>query len=173
MRGFLNGVLSSSSCCSFNLKNAECGIYTSPRTSRKSGASGSSCGMSLMVMMFSVTSSPTTPSPRVEPRTSWPMRYSRLTDRPSILASTTYSGRMPASRTRVSNSRSSSNENASCRLSILTAWVTLLNLLLAVPPTCCVGELAVTSSGYSASICLSSRFKASYSKSSSSGASWS
>ena len=68
---------------------------------------------------------------RVEPRTSCPMRYSRLTDRPSILASTTYSGLTPASRTRASNSRSSSKENASCKLSILTAWVTLLNLLLA------------------------------------------
>ena len=41
----------------------------------------------------------------------------------------------------------------------------------AVPPTCWVGESAVTSCGNSFSISFSSRFRASYSKSSSSGAS--
>ena len=61
-----------------------------------------------MARTFSVTSSPTTPSPRVEARTSCPFSYSRLQDSPSILISTTYSGSTPASRTRRSKSRSSS-----------------------------------------------------------------
>ena len=70
--------------------------FTSPRTSKNSGKNsgrpaappGSCLGISRTVARLAVTSSPTTPSPRVEPRTRRPFRYSRLTERPSILAST-------------------------------------------------------------------------------------
>ena len=62
--------------------------------------------------------------------------------KPSILISTTYSGSMPASRTRRSKSRSSSYENASNKLSILTAWVTLVKRPLGVPPTFWVAKSA-------------------------------
>ena len=173
LRGFLKGAAPCSSCSAHSFWNAPCGIYTSPRTSRNSGASFNFLGMLRMARTLAVTSSPTTPSPRVEARTSSPFSYSRLQERPSILISTTYSGSMPASRTRRSKSRSSSYENASSRLSIFTAWVTLGSLLLAVPPTFWVGDDAVTSCGNCASNSFSSRVRASYSKSSSSGASWS
>ena len=53
----------------------------------------------------------------------------------------------------------------------VTACVTLAKRPLGVPPTFWVGEFAVTSCGNSASNAFSSRVKASYSKSSSSGAS--
>ena len=74
---------------------------------------------------------------------------------------------------RRSKSRSSSYENASNKLSILTAWVTLVKRPLGVPPTFWVGEVGVISCGNCASNAFSSRVNASYSKSSSSGASWS
>ena len=41
-----------------------------------------------MVLRFSVTSSPTRPSPRVAPRTNRPFTYSSATDRPSTFGST-------------------------------------------------------------------------------------
>ena len=83
-------------------------MYTSPRTSKKGTGSLSTLGTQRMVRMFSVTSSPVTPSPRVEPRTNRPSRYSSATESPSNLGSTTYSTSPTASRTRRSNSRSSS-----------------------------------------------------------------
>ena len=45
-------------------------------------------GMERIVLKFSVTSSPTTPSPLVAPRTNMPFSYSSATERPSTLGST-------------------------------------------------------------------------------------
>ncbi len=68
--------------------------------------------MLLMVRMFVVTSSPTLPSPLVEPRTRTPSSYTRAMPRPSILSSTMYSTDSSPSHflTRASNSLSSSAE---------------------------------------------------------------
>ena len=90
---------------------------------------------------FSVTSSPVTPSPRVAPRTKTPFSYSRDMERPSILGSTLYSRPPSAADIRSSKARSSSKENTSLRLSSGTSCVTEAKVLLAVPPTCWVGDL--------------------------------
>ena len=100
------------SCSAQRCRNASWGIYTSPRTSRNSGAFFRVLGIFLMARTLAVTSSPTTPSPRVDARTRTPFSYSKLQERPSILISTTYSGSMPASRTLRSKSRSSSYEKS-------------------------------------------------------------
>ena len=92
------------------------------------------------VLRFSVTSSPVTPSPRVAPRTKTPFSYSSDMERPSILGSTLYALPVTAAETRSSKARSSSKEKTSFRLSRGTSCVTGAKLLLAVPPTCCVGE---------------------------------
>ena len=77
-----------------------------------------------MVRRFSVTSSPTLPSPRVAPWTNLPSRYSRAMERPSTLGSTLYSTRLSFSRTLASKSATSLSEKESCRLSSGTGWVT-------------------------------------------------
>ena len=89
-----------------------------------------------------MTSSPVTPSPRVAPRTNTPFSYSSDMERPSIFGSAEYSrpcGR--AASMRSSNSRSSSKENTTLRLSSGTSCVTGAKVLLAVPPTFCVGDV--------------------------------
>ena len=86
--------------------------------------SGSSLGRERMVRRFSVTSSPTLPSPRVAPWTNLPSRYSRAMERPSTLGSTLYSTRLSFSRTLASKSATSLSEKESCRLSSGTGWVT-------------------------------------------------
>ena len=63
-------------------------MYTSPRTMRRGNFSGRVMGMDRIVRRFSVTSSPTRPSPRVAPRTNTPSRYSSATERPSTFGST-------------------------------------------------------------------------------------
>ena len=172
LRGFLNGFLPSFSCSAETLVKTSFGIYTSPRTSKNAGAFFSCFGMSLMVRRFSVTSSPTSPSPRVEPRTNTPSRYSRLTESPSILDSTTKTVPGCCSCTRRTKSSTSSNENTSCRLSMRTACGTLVNTAEAAASMRWVGESAVTSCGNCCSSARSSCVSWSYSKSSSSGASW-
>ena len=113
LRGFLKGFSSKSSWRSHRRAKLSSDMYTSPRTSKKGTGSLSTLGTQRMVRMFSVTSSPVTPSPRVEPRTNRPSRYSSATESPSNLGSTTYSTSPTASRTRRSNSRSSSWEKES------------------------------------------------------------
>lgn len=83
------GFSSFSSCLRVSASNDLNDIYTSPRTSRYSGAFGIRFGRLLIVIRFSVTSSPTEPSPRVEPLTKTPFSYSHDTERPSNLGSTT------------------------------------------------------------------------------------
>jgi hypothetical protein len=57
---------------SFRCSKAERGRYTSPRTSIRPGASSIRIGIALIVRRFWVTFSPTTPSPRVAPRSKTP-----------------------------------------------------------------------------------------------------
>ena len=103
--------------------NTERAIYTSPRTMSRGSLSGRTMGMERTVFKFSVTSSPTRPSPRVAPRTNTPSRYSRATDKPSTLGSTEYSTMPPrASSMRSQNSATSSSLNTSWRLSSGTSW---------------------------------------------------
>ena len=56
------------------------------------GMGSSTFGTDLIVRIFSVTSSPTKPSPRVDALVNSPCSYSIATDRPSIFGSTTNSG---------------------------------------------------------------------------------
>ena len=145
--GFLKGFSSKSSCLAQSLAKLSSDMYTSPRTSKKGTGSFKILGTEAMVRMFSVTSSPVTPSPRVEPRTNRPFSYSKATERPSNLGSTTYSTGPTASRTRRSKASSSSSEKESCRLSKGTWCTTGAKVLYTAPPTFWVGESAVTSSG--------------------------
>ncbi len=89
MRGFLKGCSPASSWASTTFWKLFTGMYTSPRTSKRGRGSGSFSGTDRMVRMFSLTSSPVKPLPRVEPIASTPSRYSRETERPSIFGSTT------------------------------------------------------------------------------------
>ena len=90
--GFLNFSSPSLARRSFSFANSERSIYTSPRTSIASGAPPFKvCGISFIVLIFSVTSSPTRPSPRVAAIRSFPYSYIKFTDRPSILGSATKS----------------------------------------------------------------------------------
>ena len=164
LRGLAKRLSPLSSRSSLSRSKLFLGMNTSPRTIREGRASGRRRGMEGMVFKFSVTSSPTWPSPRVAPRTKRPFSYSRATDRPSTLGSTSYStpsGR--ASRTRWSNSSSSSTENTSWRLSRGTRWCTSWKPSATLPPTRWVGESGVISSGYLAS--SSSRRRSLWSKS--------
>ena len=92
------------------------GMKTSPRTIRRAGAFSRVRGMERMVFRFSVTSSPTLPSPRVAPRTNRPSTYSSATERPSILGSTEKAVFPEASFTLHRKSVSSSMLKTSCRL---------------------------------------------------------
>ena len=84
---------------------------------------GRDLGMDRMVRRFSVTSSPTWPSPLVAPLTNTPSRYSSATDSPSTFGSTEYSTGSPrASVMRWQKSVTSSPLNTSCRLSSGTSW---------------------------------------------------
>ena len=76
LRGFMKGFAPAATCSSFTRANPCSGRYTSPRTSTTAGGAappaGSPSGMARMVRRFAVTSSPTTPLPRVAPRTNTP-----------------------------------------------------------------------------------------------------
>ena len=162
-RGLANGGCPASSRCSLRAWNTFLGINTSPRTMSRLGASSSTMGMERMVFRFSVTSSPTRPSPRVAPRMNFPSRYSSATDRPSTLGSTVYAPSGAASRTLASNSPSSSMEKTSCRLSRGTGCSTFSNWLIAWPPTRFVGDNGDASSGCRVSSSSSCRISRSYS----------
>ncbi len=142
-------------------------MYTSPRTVTDTGAV-SRCGIGAMAAMFSVTFSPTVPSPRVAPRVRIPFSYVSPTDSPSIFGSTVKrmsSRATPASRSAsmvfVRYADSSSVEKTSVRLPIFTGCVTFANFSDGAPPTWCVGEAGSSSCGYAASKSVSSRNSAS------------
>ena len=75
-RGFANTRSPASACSAFNSRNAATGKKISPRTSTIGGwpvpVEASFCGMPEICRTFSVTSSPTTPSPRVAALVSTP-----------------------------------------------------------------------------------------------------
>ena len=79
LRGFANVASPALSRSSFNLRKRPIGISISPRTSKSAGIPAffsfvfqTDSGIERTVRTFSVTSSPTLPSPRVMPRSSWP-----------------------------------------------------------------------------------------------------
>ena len=114
---FANNGSSRVSLSSFNFSNSSLPIKTSPRTII-SIFSFNSFGIVFIVFKFSVISSPTCPLPLVAPLINFPFLYSRLTDNPSILVSTTNFGfSIPslsaAFATLSLNSSSSSKENIS------------------------------------------------------------
>ena len=149
LRGLAKRGFPACSCCAFSASNDARGMNTSPRTISRDGAPSSRIGMEWMVLRFSVTSSPMSPSPRVAPRAKTPSRYSSATESPSTFGSTEYSASGSSARTRASNSRSSSSENTSCKLSSGTACCTFWNALIASPPTRRVGLVGEAYCGYS------------------------
>ena len=70
-------------------------------------------GTDLIVIIFSVTSSPTKPFPRVDPVLKIPFSYSSDTDKPSILGSTTNTGESSCSLHLFIKASTSSNEKTS------------------------------------------------------------
>ena len=75
LRGFANTRSPASACSAFSSRNASTGKKISPRTSTIGGCAGAReplCGMPEICRTFSVTSSPTTPSPRVAALVSTP-----------------------------------------------------------------------------------------------------
>jgi len=89
LRGFANTRSPASTWAALSFSNASVVKNTSPRTSTSGGGESVSSfrGIDEMRRTFSVTSSPTTPSPRVAADTSTPFSYRRLRARPSILSS--------------------------------------------------------------------------------------
>ena len=158
----------------FTPSNPERGMRTSPRTFtvRRAYAPASLRGIERMVLMFAVTSSPRTPSPRVAPVASTPRSYVSETLTPSSLSSATKLTPSPGAsfRTRRSNARSSSAEYVLSSESMGTAWVTVAKPPVGAPPTRWVGESGVTRAGYSRSRSASSARSRSYSRSAISGA---
>ena len=153
------------------------GIYTSPRTSSTCGIDvpfgATSCfGITEMVLMFSVTSSPTLPSPRVAACTSIPFSYRMLIAKPSILSSQISCIGFALSRpfaARSPHARNSSISIALSRLVIGARWVTGANVVRVGAPTWAVGESRVIRLGCFASSAMSSRLSSSYSASLTSG----
>ena len=88
------------------------------------------------------------PSPRVIAVVKRPFSYLKAIERPSILYSTTNTGSTNVSCIDFTKSWTSSLEKTSCKESIGTRCLTKTPAsLLALPPTCCVGEFGVTNSG--------------------------
>ena len=90
-RGFAKGGSPASRRSRFTASNPERGMKTSPRTStvRRAYSPVSVRGIERMVLMFAVTSSPRTPSPRVAAVASAPRSYVSETLTPSSLSSAT------------------------------------------------------------------------------------
>ena len=84
---------------------------------------------------------------------------------PSIFSSHRYGPVPPSLAARSDQVPNSSAENTLSRLSSRSRCSTGVNSVEIVPPTCCVGESGVRSSGNSSSISLSARRSASYSAS--------
>ena len=132
LRGLASNGSPLTSRCALTDSNDSWDIYTSPRTIKRAGAFSSFCGRFRNVLKFSVTSSPTVPSPLVAPRTKTPFSYSKDMDSPSIFGSTTYECEAERDASILSpNAYSSSKLNTSCRLSNATSCVTCENVLSA------------------------------------------
>ena len=121
---------------------------------RRSGVphrAGMARGIVGIVRRFSVTSSPTVPSPRVEPTVRRALIRRGGSRRGRRVSAPRYSGwgsSLPRNRRqRRSNSRISSSEKALARLSIGVRWVTARNFSRGGAPTRCVGESGVSKIG--------------------------
>ena len=163
-RGLANGFFPSDTIFSLSFLKSADEMKTSPRTSSSAGwfSPANFCGIEAIVRTLWVTSSPVVPSPRVAARTNTPLRYSRLTARPSIFSSVSHCGAAPVRRrvfssAFVSHARSSSREKTSSREYMRTRWVTGEKASLTSPPTSWVGESLAINAGYCASICSSLR----------------
>ena len=95
-RGFANGGFPSASCRSFRCANARFGITTSPRTSKSAGTPAASrtsaatdSGSDRNVRAFGVTTSPVTPSPRVNASSIRPLANRAAIEAPSSFSSPT------------------------------------------------------------------------------------
>ena len=122
-------------------------MYISPRTSISISLFIFK-GIVLIVLTFSVISSPTTPSPLVAPLTNLPFSYIKDTDNPSILSSHTYSGIIPLFLILSSKSLISFSLNTLLKLIIGILCVIFLNSSNTLPPTLLVGESSLAYSGY-------------------------
>ena len=120
---------------------------------------------------FSVTSSPVRPSPRVAARASRPRSYTRSIASPSIFSSHRYGPAPPSLAARSAQAANSSSENTLSRLSSRSRCSTGVNRVDSPPPTFCVGESGVRSSGNCSSSASSDRMSVSYSMSAIVGAS--
>ena len=154
---------------SFNAAKSFSDMYTSPRTSTSGGTPSACSGIEPIVRRLCVTSSPTSPLPRVAPRSRIPLRYTRLIARPSIFGSTTNSnlGRSIPSRARwlrirSTHARSSSSVRAFGSDSIGSRCVTFSSFPTGSAPTRWVGESGLANSGCSFSKPRSSSSSASY-----------
>ncbi|CDB22802.1 putative uncharacterized protein [Bifidobacterium bifidum CAG:234] len=112
--------------------------------------------MEPIVRTLSVMSSPVTPSPRVSPCSSTPLRYIRFNARPSIFTSQVIGNGLPSGQSKSRStesyqSRSSSIENTSSRLIMRDGCRTEAKSLENVPPTRCVGDCGESNDGNSAS----------------------
>ena len=146
-------------------------MYISPRTTSRRTVCFRRSGIVFIVLTFAVTFSPTKPSPRVAPVTSRPFSYVSDTESPSIFFSTT---KLTSSSGKDSmilrqNCFTSSSENTLSRLCRGMTCVNFSKPSDTAPPTRCVGESGVMSSGCAVSRDTSSLYKASYSKSDTAG----
>ena len=127
------------------------GSTISPRTSNVKG-SLSFFGIDFICIIFSVTSSPICPSPRVTPFTSIPFSYKQLILSPSSFSSKTYSifSAVFSSIFFILLSKSSISPILYVldRLSIGTLCATFWNFWDATPPTFCVTVSSIFNSGY-------------------------
>ena len=123
---------------------------TSPRTSRRSGASPcSTLGRLRTVCMASVTSSPTSPSPRVRASTNRPFSYTSSRARPSIFGSHQKACSSPswALSRRLRKPCHSSASNTLSRLYIRRVWALVSSDDNTCPPILFVGESGDRHSG--------------------------
>jgi hypothetical protein len=136
-------------------------MYTSPRTSISLGTAFPRIrnGIAEIVRRLTVTSSPSSPSPRVAPRTKTPSSYVRLIASPSIFGSSTNATGSSVPRRFVTSSahlRIASSVVTFSSEPIGVRWRTFWNLSDGGAPTRWVGESGVTSSGCSSSSATSS-----------------
>ena len=131
--GFAKGALPSATKPSFSFAKSATPKKISPLISTTLGWSLplSCCGICLMVFTLLVTSSPTTPSPRVAAETRLPFSYLKLIAKPSIFSS----HRKLSASTRLAHAVSSSSSNALSKLHMRSRCSTGAKVSLALPPT--------------------------------------
>ena len=118
-----------------------------------------------MVLIFSVTSSPTLPSPRVAALTNLPSLYLIEIAKPSIFNSHIYSTLWSGTNFEILASKSlkSSVENVLDKLNIGTLCVIFSNSSNTLSPTRCVGEFSNIYSGWFSSSFSNCLYNVSYS----------